>query len=406
MQRQMALAIIFCFKVIPLAFFLFSLPVILRLEGHSLGAIGMLTLTGIPYFLKFLWAPFVDLNSHKAGHYLMLIRAFSALEALMLLLIASLDIQSDLFIIAILILCLSVVVSVMDIALDGLYVKIFGFDQRGLSSSIRAISGYVALLVADGGLLYFYNQLGFSVSVLILMLLVFIRILASFLVKEDSMTSESKREFFLKNIYGFFQKIGMKIWVFLIFIKSIAAWSTLYMIKPMMVDLQINPEEIALISGVFGVFISLCFSIVTLLPSVQKLLLYRREALLFSLFLSALGVFFALFLPSNPDKMIFYLVVGFLNIATSFSAIISSAIFMDFSRQNCGGVDYSIQMSFANIAPMTLIGLSAGVIEMIGYVGLLQLFFAISILAFFANYRLFKGQWIENKDFLRRADCL
>src|SRR5687767_2389040 len=45
---------------LPFGFFTQSLPVVLRQQGFSLGAIGLSSLLALPWALKFLWAPAID----------------------------------------------------------------------------------------------------------------------------------------------------------------------------------------------------------------------------------------------------------------------------------------------------------------------------------------------------------
>src|SRR5262249_54585168 len=45
---------------LPFGFFTQALPILLRKQGASLGAIGLTTLLALPWALKFLWAPAVD----------------------------------------------------------------------------------------------------------------------------------------------------------------------------------------------------------------------------------------------------------------------------------------------------------------------------------------------------------
>src|SRR5689334_21589092 len=45
---------------LPFGFFTQALPVLMRKQGFSLGAIGVSSLVAVPWALKFLWAPAVD----------------------------------------------------------------------------------------------------------------------------------------------------------------------------------------------------------------------------------------------------------------------------------------------------------------------------------------------------------
>lgn len=398
MRLQIILAIVYCFKAAPLVFFLLAMPIVLRLEGYSLIDVGLLQLASFPYMLKFLWAPFFDKNANEKNHYKRWIFIGGALQIAVIYSIGFLDIKAQLPGIFALIFCAAIIATFIDNAVDGIYVKMFEFSGRAFSSSAKAAAGYVANVIAIGGIVYFYKDLGWSGSMNVLAaLLCLALVVASFIDENAQERREQKKEFVLKNIYTFFKINGAKIWAFLIFIKSIAAWSILFMIKPMMVDFKLAPEDIALINGFFGVFVSILVSVVSMLSVAQKFMLQRRKALLLSAFLSMLGVLQILFLSADAGLWAFYYCVGFLNLATSFSAIISSTIFMDFSRKNCGATDYSLQMCIASVAPLSVSALSGFIVEKCGYAGFTQILCVIGILAFILIYGLFSDKWVEGK---------
>jgi len=58
-KKHLILALLCMAKTIPQVFFMMALPVILRIEGYSLKVIGLLQLAGVPFLLKFLWAPLI-----------------------------------------------------------------------------------------------------------------------------------------------------------------------------------------------------------------------------------------------------------------------------------------------------------------------------------------------------------
>src|SRR5688572_12242790 len=68
--RYGLLAALYGSQFIPLAFFLFGLPAILRAQGTPLEQLGLLQLIALVWVVKFAWAPLVDrFGSRRLGHY-------------------------------------------------------------------------------------------------------------------------------------------------------------------------------------------------------------------------------------------------------------------------------------------------------------------------------------------------
>src|SRR5919109_5503571 len=68
--RYRLLAVVYGSQFIPLAFFLYGLPAVLREREVALERIALLQLLALAWVVKFTWAPLVDrYGSPRLGHY-------------------------------------------------------------------------------------------------------------------------------------------------------------------------------------------------------------------------------------------------------------------------------------------------------------------------------------------------
>lgn len=398
--KQLILGIIFLLKSIPQVFFIMALPVILRIEGHSLVDIGLLQLTSLPFILKFLWAPYFDINSYQKNHYKKSLTLGGIFYILLIVSIAFFNIKTELSLIAIFIFITSIVVTFLEISITGLYIKLLQFSQRGLGASIKVTSGYLSAIIGEGVLLLFYDDLGWKYTILVMAIFLILGLFTLIFLKEPEYKEDEqikKEKFPLKVIYTFFQKKGMKTWFFIVIIKAISAWSLIYMMKPMMVDQGVDTKLIASITGFFGVFVAASVAFLSSFAFIQNYILKRKKFLLFSMYLSAIGVFqVILLLTLEVNLYLLYYVVGFLHIATTLSAVISSTLMIDFSRKGSESTDYSLQMGAAYLGPTLVSGISGFIILQVEYIGFVIFLSSISILAIILTHKLFKQEWIQN----------
>src|SRR2546426_5645161 len=64
-QKLVWVAALYFAEGFPFGLVMDAIPVYLRLQGVSLADIGLLGLVGLPWTLKFLWAPAVDVWGHR-----------------------------------------------------------------------------------------------------------------------------------------------------------------------------------------------------------------------------------------------------------------------------------------------------------------------------------------------------
>ena len=140
--------------------------------GVSLGEIGLFALIGIPYTVKFLWAPFMDRYVPP-----LLGRRRGWLFILQLLLAASIiglgqtDPHRNLMLVAVLALLVALFSAMQDTVIDAYRRESLADDEQGLGASLYVWGYRVGMLIASGGGLILAQYTGFAMTYAIMALL-------------------------------------------------------------------------------------------------------------------------------------------------------------------------------------------------------------------------------------------
>lgn len=125
-----------------------TVPVYLRLQGVSLADIGLLGLVGLPWTLKFLWAPAVDLWGRRRTW----IWICQALMSLPLLALAFLHAQESVWLLWVALVLFAVLSATQDIAIDAYTIELLDKKEMGVANGVR-VTAYRVALIGAGGLL-------------------------------------------------------------------------------------------------------------------------------------------------------------------------------------------------------------------------------------------------------------
>lgn len=161
------LAGLYMAQSIPAYLMVAAIPPILREQGVSRTAIGLLSLLMLPLILKFAWAPIVDrVRPFALGHRRawILPTQIGIVAAIVGVAFAS---PGDFWTLFVLGCVISVLLSTQDIATDGYATQRLRERDRGIGNAIQG--GSVALGVVVGGTLtlVLYREIGWTASVLI-----------------------------------------------------------------------------------------------------------------------------------------------------------------------------------------------------------------------------------------------
>ncbi len=368
------LAVIFFLGIssgLPLSLILSTLKALLLEKGFNLQTIGFFSLVGLPYSLKFLFAPVID---SCAVPFLTKIfgqrKSWIILTQLFLVVFIALlgvaGISADLASIAVFSILVAFASASQDIVIDGYRIELIEKENQGMAAGFYVygyrigllISGAVALVLAEiisWDAVYFIMA-GFMLSCVIIIFFAdetrknwqaqkydFLTWFKSFVIEPLRDFSRHDRWYIILAFVIFF-KLG----------DAFAGNLTL----PFLLEIGFTKIEIASIVKTFGLF-------ATLFGVFCGGLLVKKIGLIKSLWIAATmqmlsNLTFSYLSQIGPDQQILYLVV----FAENFSSGIGDAVFIAYLSSLCNiafsATQYAILVSFATLA-RSLLASSAGV---------------------------------------------
>ncbi|MES2204105.1 MAG: MFS transporter [Pseudomonadota bacterium] len=193
----------------------------------SLTSIGLITLVGLPYTYKFLWAPVLDKVhptlfrcKHRRKSWMMLCQL---LLAIIVLSMSCLSPTNHLFLIAILAISIAIFSATQDIVIDAYRTEYLRPNERGVGSAAFIFSYRLATLVAGGLGLIFADKFGWPsyfvvIAILMIVGVVIVYYLPSTIEKIDD--SKGFLDIFVRPFKAFFKKkLACWILLFIIFYK-------------------------------------------------------------------------------------------------------------------------------------------------------------------------------------------
>ena len=225
-------------------------------EGVDLGTIGLFALVGLPYTLKFLWAPLMDRFSPNA-----LGRRRGWLLLFQLALIVSLVWLSlarpavDPWWLAVAALLVTFFSASQDIVIDAYRRESLSDEEQGLGASLY-VNGYrVGMLLASGGGLILADHLSFA-QVYQLMAAFMLLGVATTLFAPEPVTAEgvprTLREAVLEPFIEYFQRRDALLILAFILLYKIGDTMASHMTTPFYLDIGFSKTEIGTVVKLFG----------------------------------------------------------------------------------------------------------------------------------------------------------
>ena len=230
----------------------------MREEGLELTTIGLFGLVGLPYTLKFVWAPVMDRlvpawGGRRRGWMLIT-------QCLLLLSIASLSLTqpaNHLLIITILSLLISFFSASQDIVLDAYRRESLEDEELGIGSSMF-IYGYRMGMLAAGALALFLadqDSLSWNHVYFLMGLLMSVGILTTWFAPEPGLAApppQTWHEAIVGPFLDFFHRPGALMILIFILLYKVGDSMASEMLSPFMVDLGVSKTDYAVIVKVFG----------------------------------------------------------------------------------------------------------------------------------------------------------
>lgn len=189
-------------KILAVGFLSFAsgLPILMTLStltywlskyGVDKKSIGLISLAGLPYVFKFLWAPFLDakrpLILAKLGRRKSWIVLFQLCLTLIFLTLSALNPKEHIVIISILILLLATASASQDIVIDAYRIDTLSNEEQSYGSSLSQVTYRIAMLIMGAAVLFASDYISWpTIFLLVTTLFALITLITIFCIQENT----------------------------------------------------------------------------------------------------------------------------------------------------------------------------------------------------------------------------
>lgn len=183
---------------LPILMTLSTLTYWLSVYGIDKKSIGLISLAGLPYVFKFIWAPFLDQKRPfilgRLGRRKSWIILFQSCLTLIFFALSMVNPTDHISIIAILILLLAIASASQDIVIDAYRIDYLSKDEQSFGSSLSQITYRIAMLIMGAAVLFASDYIAWPIIFLLVTALFAIITLATFLfIKEAGQNNPNSK---------------------------------------------------------------------------------------------------------------------------------------------------------------------------------------------------------------------
>ena len=340
---------------LPLTLSASTLHTWLASENISLVHIGLIGLVGLPYTLKFLWSPVIDLYFFKSvgkRKFWMLLTQFSMFTIIGI--ISIFEPKDSLFLFAILALALSFSSATFDIAYDAYRTDILSDNQKGAGAAISVFGYRLGMIISGGFALIIAGIYDFSFAYLSMSFILIFFFIFTIFINEPYQDNLENRNL-IKFVIAAFKNLSQKyknliaLVLFIIFFKIGDAFAgsllNVFLLKGLnlsLVEIGSLNKIISIVSTIIGAFVG---GII-----LSKINIYK-SLLIFGV-LQALSNL--LFIPLSMFEIQNLIIIFFTITIENFCSGMGTAAFVALIMQICNK-DYSATQ-FALLSALSSVG--------------------------------------------------
>ena len=354
----------------------------MTVEKVDLTAIGLFSLVGLPYSLKFIWSPLID---RFMPPFLGRRRGWLAImQAGLLVAIAAMSLQKPtqaLQLLAVNALLIAFFSATQDIAADAYRTDVLEEREMGAGAAVFVLGYRIALLVTGALAFILADRMPWATVYLLIALLMAVGLVTSFWAPEPVMRDrppDSLSEAFTLPFIDFFQRSGvLQGFLMLVFIVLYKLGDALVnnMSTPFLLQAGFTQTDIGAIQGGMGLIATIVGTLAG--GSILSQIGINRSLWVFGALQAVSN--FAYFLLAQTDKS-YQLLVITINIE-NFCAGLGTAAFVAFLMSLCNqrfsATQYALLSSLMAVSRDILVAPAGGVAKATGW----PLFFIISIVA-------------------------
>ena len=335
-----------------------------RTESVDLGQIGLFGLVLIPYTLKFLWAPFIDRINLPGATLFGRKKIWGLLTQLLLMcalfmLSLSSPAQNLMGVFAI---CLMIAFAsaTQDIVIDALRIDTLEGDELKEGTSAYQLGARIGMLGAVAGMIFLSAHVSWQTAYQISIISIVLGFISLCFVREKK--AEVKPVNFQELIIDPFKDFVVRNKHFGLLCLFVVAYKLCNgvlgpMAYPFYYDVGFSAEQISIVSGTFGVFVTM-FGVV--LGGIA-MLKYAYRPLLFRLgFIEIFtSLAFAGLAIAGPNMPLFFAVILFDNILAGMGGAVWVAYLSSLCNRKFSGTQYAF-LTALNMVPLSVIASSGG----------------------------------------------
>lgn len=339
------------FSGLPLALTGSTLQAWMKDSNVDLKVIGLFSLVGLPYTLKFLWSPLMD---RFAPHFLGRRRFWMLLSQgglfVAIITLGFSDPGNVPTMVATFALVIAFLSASQDIAVDAYRTDVLSADERGPGAGVftlgyrvaMIISGAVALILADH--LAWHHVYSIMAA---LMLLGMITTLLSPRPTDDALVPKSLREAVIDPFIDFFKRRSAHEILLFIVIYKIDIVMAVALTTPFMMDLGFTKTEIGAVQKLVGMIAAIVGSLVG--GGLQVKLGLKRSLWWFGIIQGFATLSFALLAFIGKNNLAMATIVGFENFCAGLSTAPFVALLMTLCSKRFTATQYALLTSLAAV---------------------------------------------------------
>ncbi len=228
-----------------------NLPVYFRVHGVSLVDIGLMSLLGLPWTLKVLWAPLVD----RFGHARRWITAALVMMSGLLVVLPGFDASAPGMALWALLFALTLASATQDVAIDAYTIGFLDRGEEGVANGVRVSAYRAALIVGGGGLVAIAGAAGWRAVFLVAAATLLA--LAAAVGRAPVIAVESRpRAPWWPSFQAWIGRPGAAAVFAFVLTYKLGDASMGPMVKPFWVDRGLSVAEIGLVSTTIGIALS------------------------------------------------------------------------------------------------------------------------------------------------------
>ena len=253
------MALLYFAEGFPFGLLFDAFPVYFRIHGMSLTEIGLLSVVGLPWTLKFLWAPLVDVWGSRRS-WIVTCQGLLALDLGLFLfldpIVSGSLVWGGLIVLAIL-------AATQDIAIDAYTIELLDQEEMGPANGLRVSTYRVALIIAGGVFVGAAGLVGWQVAFLTAaVLLAILALISSHMpriaqgpqrVPVTQSWSTALAHGFLTPLTSLWQRPGVIAVLLFVLLFKLGDMALGPMVRPFWVDREFTPLQIGIIPGTVGV---------------------------------------------------------------------------------------------------------------------------------------------------------